>query len=277
MKITLWRDDATIRARRRRGGRASRRARAPLLGVEHGGTIGFGEVGAQPSALNGDPSLDDVIDEVRASLLLVPHLRADPRSARSTLPSWTRRGALRGSRAASRFAVGAGRDGAAGPANCDRAARRSAALWPSSFDTPVHGDGLAARRRRRGPSLRAPRVCGPRLGRGRSAATRCDDCASSGCRCCSTSTASADALDDVIDQVRLVARVADVVGRRAALRAWATSSSPRRLAERLDVPVSLDEGVRSVADVEPDRCATRAADRSASSRRASADWPTRAP
>ena len=53
---------------------------------------------------------------------------------------------------------------------------------------------------------------------------------------------------DVIEQVRRIRRVADVVGVEQPYAVGNVVDSAR-LAEKLDVPVSIDEGVRSVRDV----------------------------
>jgi O-succinylbenzoate synthase len=243
MKATLWRQDTTIRYPVRAAAQRHDERSRLYLGVEHDGATGYGEVAPQPWELNGDAAIADVIDEVR--IFVLPQLQ-QILEREGDLPSWTRVARFAGSRAASNPAVAL-----LEMALLDRelhvAHRAIDSLWPDTYATPLQGTvsliddgewrvdadvarvrakisaaplGTSALRRLR--ELTVPVVLDYNCG------------------------ASADA--DVIEQVRVVADVAAVA---AVEQPYAVGNvvDSARLAELLDVPVSIDEGVRSVRDV----------------------------
>jgi len=132
VKCTLWRDDVTLQwpvsaAAQRHDVRARL-----YLRIEQDGLTGFGEVAPQPFALNGDPSIDEVLEEL--DRVTMPQL-LEVAAREGTLPSWTRLARFAGSRAASSFSVAL-----IEMALLDLDLRLSGAvissLWPKNFDTP---------------------------------------------------------------------------------------------------------------------------------------------
>lgn len=241
--MTVWRQDTMIR-RPVRSAEQHHDARSRLfLAVELGGVTGYGEVAPQPTDLNGDAGIIDVIDEVR--VFVVPQLR-QILEREGDLPSWTRVARFAGSRAASSPAVAVME-----MALLDRELRaeRSSidALWPKRFDTPIQvtvslvddgewnvAPGVARVRAKISPTpVSAPNL--RRLGELSVPVLLDYNCA---------------ALDDaqVIEQVRQVRDVAEVV---AVEQPYAVGNvvDSARLAEQLGVALSIDEGVRSVRDV----------------------------
>jgi L-alanine-DL-glutamate epimerase-like enolase superfamily enzyme len=243
MKVTLWRQDAEIR-RPVRAAAQHHAARSRLfLRVEHDGAVGYGEVAPQPWELNGDAGIADVIDEVR--VFVVPQLQ-HILEREGDVPSWTRVARFAGSRAASNPAVAL-----LEMALLDRELRRDRhaidSLWPARFDTPLQAtvslidDGewhVAADVARVRAKISSAPLASAALRRLEEIAVPVlldYNCA-----------ASNDT--DVIEQVRIARGVADIA---AVEQPYAVGNvvDTARLAEQLGVPVSVDEGVRSVRDV----------------------------
>ncbi len=101
----------------------------------------------------------------------------------------------------------------------------------------------------RGASRPVPRACGSRPAPVRSAGCVLERLSHAGLPVLLDFNASATSLDDVMGQAALVARVADLVGVEQPF-APGDLSGHAALAERLDVPVSLDEGLRDLDDLE---------------------------
>lgn len=239
----MWRQDTALRRPVRAAAqRHDERARL-FLAIDHLGDIGFGEVAPQPVELNGDAAFSDVIDEVR--IFVLPQLQ-QILEREGDLPSWTRVARFAGSRPASNPAVAL-----LEMALLDRELRASrsmiAALWPPTFDTPPQAtvslidDGEwniapeTARVRAKISSAPLSSTSLRRLGELAVPVLLDYNCAASG-----------DAR--VLEQVVTIREVADVV---AVEQPYAVGNvvDSARLAEQLDVPLSIDEGVRSVRDV----------------------------
>ncbi|MFI5035713.1 MAG: enolase C-terminal domain-like protein [Acidimicrobiales bacterium] len=244
MKLTLWRDDVTL-ARALSAADERHEVRPRLyLEVDDGAVCGYGEVGAQPIALHGDPSVDDVIAELCATVL---PLVARVARREGALPNWTRAVRLGATRATSRFAV-ALVEMALLDVDLRRAATTLAQRWPARYapgalltvslldDAPWPSDADAAR-------LRVKTRPGPL-----SAASR-ERLASVTTPVLLDFNASGRSLDQVADHVDQVAGVATLV---AVEQPFAPGNLPLHaaLARRLAVAVSLDEGVRSAADLD---------------------------
>ena len=243
MKVTLWRQDAEIRLPVRSADQHHAARSRLFLGVEHDGAIGYGEVAPQPEALNGDAGIDDVIDEVR--IFVVPQLQ-HILEREGDVPSWSRVARFAGSRAASSPAVAL-----LEMALLDRelrVARQSIqTLWPERFDTPLQAtvsllDDAEWRVDPNVSRVRAKVSAAPltssalrRLGEITVPVLLDYNCA-----------ASSDA--DVIELVRITRGVADIA---AVEQPYAVGNvvDTARLAKQLDVPISVDEGVRSARDV----------------------------
>jgi O-succinylbenzoate synthase len=244
VELTLWRDDVDLR---RVVVAASQRhnARTRLyLRVEHDDVIGFGEVAPQPFALNGDPSVDDVIAELEAFTL--PQVLA-MFTDEGAVPSWIRVARFAGPRAASPVAVAL-----VEMALLDRELRADgldiATVWPRRFRTPslatvslLEPDGpweVAGAAR-----VRVKTAPGPVAAASLERLSQLDVPVLVDFNC----SASED--DQVLDQLEQLLGVAAVV---AVEQPYAPGNviDHARLAAQLSVPLSLDEGVRSVRDLE---------------------------
>jgi o-succinylbenzoate synthase len=133
VRVSLWRGDSSL-VRVVTSAAQRHHVRTHLYcEIDHDGVVGYGEVSPQPSAVNGDPSVADVIDELVG--VLVPRLVGIV-AREGDLPEWSRAATLV-----------AGRDSALFGASLlemallDREQRRRgerlAALWPARVDTPL--------------------------------------------------------------------------------------------------------------------------------------------
>ena len=242
--MTLWQQDVTLRhavgAARERHDRRSRL----FLAVEHDGAVGYGEVAPQPTALNGDPSLDDVLAEVRTVVL---PLLGQVVAREGDLPSWSRVARFAGSRAASNSAVALVEMALLGREL--RVAQESIEQrWAPRFVTPRQStvsllapdqwhvaDGVARVRAKTAPG-RPSDVALERL-----AALRVPVLLDFNC--------SATGDGDVLEQVRIVGSVCEVAGVEQPFAAGNVVDHAR-LAEQLDVALSVDEGLRSLRDLD---------------------------
>jgi O-succinylbenzoate synthase len=243
MRATLWRQETKIRFPVRSAGQLHNERSRLFLGVEHNGVIGYGEVAPQPEELNGDAAISDVIDEVR--VFVVPQLQ-QILEREGDLPSWTRIARFAGSRPASNPAVAL-----LEMALLDRELRAALSsidsLWPVNFDTPLQAtlsliedtvinlDPAVSR-------VRA-KLSGHQLS---SEALRLLEQIPVPVLLDYNCSARNDA--EVIEQVRQIRDVADVAAVEQPYDVGNVVDTAR-LAEHLDVPISIDEGVRSVRDV----------------------------
>jgi O-succinylbenzoate synthase len=244
MKFTLWRDEAVL-VRPVSAAHQSHEVRSRLfLRVEQDGVIGFGEVAPQPTALHGDPGVEEVIDELTA--ITIPQVRA-AFSREGSVPSWTRLARFAGARSASAVAVAL-----VEMAVLDRELRAShqdaVTLWPRRFNTATQATvsllelggrwdidaGVARVRAKTSPGMISDEGL-ERLGHLAVPVLLDFNC-----------SAASDA--DVLDQVDQVARVATL---SAVEQPFAAGNviDHSTLAEQLSVPLSLDEGVRNLRDL----------------------------
>lgn len=243
MKATLWRQDTSIRHPVRSAEQIHDERSRLFLAIDHLDVVGYGEAAPQPRELNGDAALSDVIDEVR--IFVLPQLQ-QILEREGDLPSWTRVGRFAGSRPASNPAIAL-----LETALLDRELRTARAtidsLWPARIRTPLQStvslidDGEwrvnpeTTRVRAKLSPAPVSRTSLQRLSELALPVLLDYNCA-----------ASDDA--QVIEQVARIRDVADVV---AVEQPYAVGNvvASSRLAEQLDVSLSIDEGVRSVRDV----------------------------
>lgn len=244
MKLTLWRDDAVIR--RPIAAAAERHdVRARLfLRVEHDGVHGYGEVAPESSPLNGDPSVDEVVEEL-ASRTLAQLVAVVEREG--TVPSWTRVARFAAPRASSATAV-ALVEMAILDYELRSLGQDTATLWPRHFLTPTQS---AASLLDDEPWAIPPTVARVRVKTSpgpvsRSALLRLEELSKPVVLDFNCS-ARIDA--DVLDQVALVSRHASLVGVEQPFNPGNVADHAR-LAQRLDVALSLDEGVRNPRDLD---------------------------
>ena len=242
MELTLWRDDVVLaRAVRAAGQHHDTRTRL-YLRVEHDGVAGFGEVAPQPKALHGDPGVQDVLDELTA--ILAPQLLAGARRE-GTAPSWRRLARFAGPRAASPAAVAL-----VEMALVDRelraAGETATSLWPRVLETPIQATvsalddepwsvGAASR-------VRVKTAPGPISASARERLAGLD------VGVLLDFNASASDADDVVAQALVVGAACDLVAVEQPFAAG-NLAEHAALAHRLDVAVSLDEGIRSTRDL----------------------------
>jgi O-succinylbenzoate synthase len=244
MKITLWRSDVTLLRPTRAAGQDHDDRTRLFLGVEDETVRGFGEIAPQPFALNGDPSVDEVLDEVRE--VVVP-LVLEVANREGKLPSWTRLSRFAGSRSASPFAVAL-----VEMALLDRELRAShlepTSLWARNFETPNQAtvslldlDGAW----NIGREIAQVRV---KTSPGTLSHAALDRLGELGLPVLLDFNCSASDDVQVLDQVEQILPVATIA---AVEQPYAVGNiiDHATLAEQLTVPLSLDEGVRSARDL----------------------------
>jgi O-succinylbenzoate synthase len=213
------------------------------LRLEHEGVVGYGEVAPQPEKLNGDPSFDDVVDAARVALARLEGVV----TREGALPQWSRVARLGAATPASNAAAAL-----VEMAVLDRELRARAMnvedLWAPRFQTPRQAtfslmdpdtewrvDETVARVRVK----IAPGVLSERA---------LDRLAQLSVPVLVDYNCSALGDDDVlrhVDQIRDVATISAVEQPYAV----GNLADHARLAQRADVPLCLDEGVRSLRDL----------------------------
>jgi O-succinylbenzoate synthase len=213
-----------------------------FLRLDDQGFSGYGEVAPQPFALNGDPGLDEVVAAAAASLAQLAEVVA----REGLLPHWER---------ASRFSAATPASNVATAlvemALLDRELRVSAMtideLWPERIPTPTQVtvslltdddwivDESVAR-------IRVKSAPGPIGDRALEALSRLGVPVLVDYNCSATSD------EDVLAQVQLIRDVATIAAVEQPFNVGNVIDHAR-LASRLDVPVCIDEGVRSLRDL----------------------------
>ena len=243
MEATLFQHDVVL-ARRIRASEQEHRERSRLfLQLEDDGVVGFGEVDPQLHRLNGDPGIVEVRDAIGAALVQL----SDLVSREGALPLWSRVARL-GNETPSRRVASA----LVEMAVLDRELRRSSLtaeeLWPPRFTTPImstvslldeetswHIDATSQRVRVKTAPGSLGGVALERLATLQVPVVLDFNC-------------SAQGDDEVLAQVEQARRVCEVA---AVEQPFAVGNvvDHARLAARLGVDLSLDEGVRSLQDV----------------------------
>ena len=244
MRVSIWRQDVDLRfALDAAHQRHDQRSRL-FLQVQRDGVDGFGEIAPQPAALNGDPSVEEVIAELRD--FVVPMLESIE-GREGALPSWTRVARFAGPRAASNPAVAL-----VEMALADHELRRTnvaaTSVWPALYDTPRQATVSAIDESDEWPvelgvaRLRVKTTSTPpqawaleRLARVTAPVVLDFNC-------------SALSDEDVMHQARVVGDVCDLV---AVEQPYAAGNvvDHARLASQLGVAISVDEGIRSLRDI----------------------------
>lgn len=242
MIVTLYRQNAVL-AQAVRASKQEHHGRSRLfLNVEHDGVEGFGEVAPQLEALNGDPAFDQVVVAARDAIARLEDVVA----REGSLPEWSR---------VARFSSGAPSDNVAVAllemALLDRDLRASSRsivdLWPRRFETPTQAtvsmldnaawsvDNLAARVRVK---------CAPGVIED-SALERLSSLTVPVIVDYNCSATNDDEVRYQLDVIRGVVEVA------AVEQPYAVGNiiDHARLADLIDVPVSIDEGLRSTRDL----------------------------
>ena len=243
MDVILYRRDVTLAAPVRASRQLHRRRSRLYLRMEAGGVAGFGEVAPQPEALHGDPGVAEVVAALDRVLAVVRAVG----QREGGLPSWNRVGRLVAGRPAMRTAAAL-----VEMALLDRELRLRSALvediWPPRFHTPelatvsLLDDGdpwdIAASAQR----VRVKTRPGP-VG-----AVALERLATVTVPVLVDFNCSARCDDDVLSQLRVISRVVDVAAVEQPFGVGNVADHAH-LAARTGVPVSLDEGVRTVSDL----------------------------
>ena len=132
MHLAVYRRMATLRSSVRASGQRHRTRTHLYASVSSDGHIGWGEVSPQPFSLNGDPSYNDVVNELEVTLL--PLVRRIIETEQ-TMPNWSRIVGISNATAASRTATTL-----LEMALFDRFLRSTnqplSGVWPPRFATP---------------------------------------------------------------------------------------------------------------------------------------------
>lgn len=213
-----------------------------FLRVEHDGVVGVGEISPQPRPLHGDPGLDDVLNALRGALVRLQGVT----QREGDLPHWSR---------VARLGSASPRDNAAYAliemALLDREMRRDAVLvedlWSAIIATPEQGtvsilddeDWIVNEETQRVRVKCAPGALSA-LAQRRLSELRVPILLDFNC--------SAMRDEEVLELVEAVSRHVSV---DAVEQPYAVGNvvDHARLAARLDVALSLDEGVRSLRDL----------------------------
>ena len=244
MRVRLWRHELRLRAPLA-GAAQVHGARTHLfLDVEVDGVRGIGEIAPQPRALNGDPGVDDVLVELehftlRQLLEVTDREGAPPPSARVTH--------FAGSRRAS-YAASALLEMALLDAELRARHETIEQHWPSRYDTPVQSTVSMLDD---GPMTPHPDAVQLRAKVSSAAVTprRWRELAAWGLPVLLDFNCGAVDMQDVLELTAKAREHVDVV---AVEQPFAPGNvvDHARLARALEVPLSLDEGVRHRRDVD---------------------------
>jgi o-succinylbenzoate synthase len=242
MNVTLFRQVVALKRPIRASGETHHERTRVYLRIEHDGHLGFGEVSPQPQTFNGDPGVDEVMEALRHALRRLE----DVLSREGELPRWSR---------VARLGAETPRDNVAYAlvemALLDRELRRDARsiteIWTPLGTVPLQQTVSVLDDEPWSVSDEASRVrvkCAPgalsAFARARLFDLRVPVILDFNC--------SAANDDEVLEVVAEVSGVASV---EAVEQPFAVGNvvDHARLAKRLGVDLSLDEGVRSLRDL----------------------------
>lgn len=241
--MALYRQDVVLRRPVRTGAQDHVSRSRLFLRLNHDDVVGYGEVAPQLEELNGDPSFDAVLDAVRAGLTRLQEIV----DREGSLPSWSRVARLGAATPASNVA-GALIEMAVLDRELHLTSRTIEELWGARFATPrqvtfslLNDDGPWEV----DETVARVRV---KIAPGALSARALDRLALLSVPVLVDYNCSAIDDDAVIDQVALIRNVVTI---SAVEQPYAVGNvaDHARLARRLGVPLSLDEGVRSLRDL----------------------------
>jgi o-succinylbenzoate synthase len=242
MDATLFRNDVVLAQSVRASGQEHVERTRLYLRLEDDGVAGFGEVAPQPFSLNGDPSVDEVVDALRRALR---QLR-DVIERDGDWPRWNRVARLSAATPASNVAA-ALIEMAALDRELRRCSRTLEELWAPSGRTPRQvtyslldngvewvDDDVERVRLKTTPGQLNRRTI--------------DHVATLKVPVLLDFNCSARSDNDVLHQVDQIGEVATI---SAVEQPYDVGNivDHARLASRLDVPLSIDEGVRTLRDL----------------------------
>ena len=245
MQLTLRRDTVALRHSVRAASQRHDERTRLYMSLVHDDIVGYGEIDPQPFALNGDPGIGEVIQELDGFVLSQLQTALEREGA---LPSWSRFARFAGSRSSSAPAVTL-----VEMALLDRELRGDGhtieELWPARFATPLQAtvsllddesewnfDASVAR-------LRVKTAPG---GLSAVARSRLESLSVPVLVDFNCSATNVQQVTDHVAFIRAHARIA------AVEQPFAPGNVIEHalLARRIDEPISLDEGLRSQRDLE---------------------------
>ena len=244
MKVRLWRQVVTLATPVRAADQRHDVRERIFLEVVFEGVRGYGELAPQPRSLHGDPGIEQVLDEVTTFVL--PQLRQIV-AREGSLPSWSRVARFAGPRPASNPAVAL-----VEMALLEREMRESGTsiegLWTPAYETPMQAtvslvddeewivdDDVARLRVKTRPGTPSAAAL-ERLSKVEVPILLDFNC-----------SATNDA--EVLEQVQAISGLVRVDAVEQPYDAGNVVDHAR-LAEQLDVSLSIDEGVRSPRDID---------------------------
>jgi len=244
MELRLGLSDATLQSSVRAAGEIHSVRSHIFLSIEVQGIRGLGEVSPQSTSLNGDPSLADVLSELKE--FAIPQFQ-EVCSREGAIPSWTRITRFAGPRSSSYFAV-ALLEMAVLDYELRKQEQTISDVWSAAFETPILSTVSILDTEVWGISDGAQRI------RVKTSPGEISEFQLSRLRSLSKPVildfnCSAQSDDDVISQVLALQDIVDIVAVEQPFAAGNVVDHAR-LSEQLHVGVSLDEGVRSIRDLE---------------------------
>jgi O-succinylbenzoate synthase len=242
MITALYRQNAVLAAPVRASEQVHGKRSRLFLRVDYDGVVGYGEVAPQPFELNGDPGIDVVVDAVRRALTRLEGVV----DREGELPTWNRVARL-GSGAPDENVAIALVEMALLDRELKATTRSVDELWPRQFDTPTQSTVslLDDEPWIVGSSVQRVRVkCAP----GDLAKSALERLEGLSVPVLVDYNCSATSDDVVLTQLELIRRVATVAAIEQPYQVGNVIDHAR-LAALLDVPVSIDEGLRSTRDL----------------------------
>jgi len=244
MELRLGLSDATLQSSVRAAGEKHLTRTHIYLSIEDHGIRGLGEISPQSTSLNGDPSTVEVLSELREFAL--PQFQ-EVCAREGAIPSWTRVARFAGPRSSSFFAVSL-IEMAVLDFEMRKQELRVSDIWPATYETPSlstvsildEEDWIVNESSQRIRVKTSP---------GEISEFQVERLRSLSKPVILDFNCSARNDDDVLSQVVALERIVEIA---AVEQPFAVGNvvDHARLSEQLDVAISLDEGVRSIRDLE---------------------------
>ena len=244
MELRLGLSDATLQSSVRAAGEIHSVRSHIFLSIEDQGIRGLGEVSPQSTSINGDPSVADVLSELNE--FAIPQFQ-EVCSREGAIPSWTRITRFAGPRSSSYFAV-ALLEMAVLDYELRKQEQKISDIWSATYPTPMISTVSILDTEEWGISDGAQRI------RVKTSPGEISEFQLLRLRSLSKPVildfnCSAQSDDDVISQVLALQDIVNIVAVEQPFAAGNVVDHAR-LSEQLQVGVSLDEGVRSIRDLE---------------------------
>ena len=244
MELRLGLSDATLQSSVRAAGEIHSTRTHIYLSIQDQGIRGIGEVSPQSTSLNGDPSVAEVLDELRDFAL--PQFQ-EVCAREGAIPSWSRVARFAGPRSSSFFAV-ALIEMTVLDFELRKQELRVSQIWPATYVTPIMSTvsilddedwNLHEVSQRIRVKTSPGEISENQLSRIRSLSKPV----------ILDFNCSARSDEDVLSQVAALDGIIEIM---AVEQPFAVGNvvDHARLSEQLHVAVSLDEGVRSIRDLE---------------------------